>query len=171
LASFSSLLRRQIGEEKRIKSEVAKTIGRTVTPQSIRETPLDNELHEILDIARQAMFRAQDGAWRVAQLPYPDAADDGEELRLCAFAPTKHLLDERYSGPALEFFRVARERSGFGPQARDLGLWAAEISAGDDDRQTAALRYIIEGRQGRELGEEIRRNRPNWLPWPASRLR
>jgi hypothetical protein len=117
---FSSLLRRQIGEEKRIDPELARTLGRTVTPQSIRETPLDSELHEILDIARQALFLAQDRAWRVAQLPHPDAADDNEERRLCAFAPVKHLLDKRYAGPALEFFRVARERSGFGPQPRAI---------------------------------------------------
>jgi hypothetical protein len=169
--SFSNLLCRQIGEEKRIEPELAKILGGTVTPQSIREPPLDTELHDILNIARQALFLAQDGAWRIAQLPYPDAADDDEELRLCALAPAKHLLDERYSGPALEFFRVARERSGFGAQARDLMSWVAQISPGDHDRQAAALRYIIEGRQGRELGEEMRRNRPNWLPWPASRLR
>lgn len=168
---FSNLLRRQIGEEKRIDSELAQTLGRSVTPQSIRETPLDNELHEILDISRQALFLAQDGAWRVAQLPHTDAADDSEQRRLCAFAPAKHLLDKRYTGPALEFFRVARERSGFGPQSRDLALWVAEISAEDHDRQTAALRYVTEGRQGRELGEEIRRDRPSWLPWPASQLR
>lgn len=168
---FSTLLRRQIGEEKRVNPELAQTLSRAVTPQSIRETPLDGELHEILDIARQALFLAQDGTWRIAQLTNPDAADDDEERRLCAFAPAKHLLDERYTGPALEFFRVARERSGFGPQARDLGSWAAEISAEDHDRQTAALRYVIEGRQGRELSEEIRRNRPSWLPWPTSRLR
>jgi len=168
---FSTLLRRQIGEEKRVNPELAQTLSRAVTPQSIRETPLDGELHEILELARQALFLAQDGTWRIAQLPNPDAAGDNEERRLCAFAPAKHLLDERYTGPALEFFRVARERSGFGPQARDLGSWAAEISAEDHDRQTAALRYVIEGRQGRELSEEIRRNRPSWLPWPTSRLR
>jgi hypothetical protein len=107
----------------------------------------------------------------VAQLPHPDAADDSEERRLCGFAPAPHMLDKRYSGSALEFFRVARERSGFGAQVRDLALWAAEISAEDDARQAAALRYIIEGRQGRELGDEIGRHRPSWLPWPASRLR
>ena len=168
---FSTLLRRQIGEEKRVNPELAQTLSRAVTPQSIRETPLDGELHEILDIARQALFLAQDGTWRIAQLPNPDAAGDDEERRLCAFAPAKHLLDERYTGSALEFFRVARERSGFGPQVRDLGSWAAEISGEDHDRQTAALRYVIQGRQGRELSEEIRRNRPSWLPWPTSRLR
>ncbi|WP_290482030.1 sacsin N-terminal ATP-binding-like domain-containing protein, partial [Hyphomonas sp. UBA3201] len=168
---FSSLLRRQIGEEWRIDPDLAQVLGRAVTPQSIREAPLDGELHDILDIARQALFLAQDGTWRIAQLPNPDAADDAEERRLCAFAPTKHLLDKRYTGAALEFFRVARERSGFGPQARDLGSWVAETSPEDHNRQTAALRYVIEGRQGRELGEEIRRNRPSWLPWPASQLR
>jgi hypothetical protein len=47
----------------------------------------------------------------------------------------------------------------------------AEISVEDHDRQTAALRYIIEGDQARQLGEVIQQNRPKWLPWPASRLR
>lgn len=168
---FSSLLRHQVGEDKHVSPDSARILGLALTPQSIREAPLDSELHEILDIARHALFLAQDGAWRTAQLPSFDAADDTEERRLCAFAPTKHLLDKQYTGTALEFFRVARERSGFGPQARDLGGWAAEIPAEDQGRQTAALRYVIEGRQGRELGEEIRRNRPGWLPWPSSQLR
>jgi hypothetical protein len=53
---FSSLLRRQIGERQRVDPELAKTLGPTVTPRSIRETPLDNELHEIPDIARQHCF-------------------------------------------------------------------------------------------------------------------
>ncbi len=168
---FSNLLRRQIGDGKRIDPDLALILGRTVTPHAVRESPLDIELSEILDIARHGLFLAQDGAWRVAQLPHPDAADDSEERRLCGFAPATHMLDKGYIGPALEFFRVARERSGFGAQVRDLAIWAAEISAEDDSRQAAALRYIIEGRQGRELGHEIGRHRPTWLPWPATRLR
>lgn len=168
---FSSLLRHQIGEDKHVSPGLAKAIGLALTPQSIREAPLDSELPDILDIARQALFLAQDGAWRIAQLPSLDAADEAEERRLCAFAPAKHLLDEQYTGAALEFFRVARERSGFGPQARDLRGWAAEITAEDQGRQAAALRYVVEGRQGRELGDEIRRDRPGWLPWPSSQLR
>jgi hypothetical protein len=168
---FSSLLRRQIGSEKRIEPELAKTLGSAITPQSIRETPLVNELADVLAVAKEALFLTQDGSWRVAQLPYPTAADDDEERRLCAFASAKHLLDERYSGSALQFFRVAREQSGFGAQVRDLALWTAEISDQDRDRQIAALRYVVEGRQGRQLGEIIQQDRPNWLPWPASRLR
>ncbi|MEP4033076.1 hypothetical protein [Roseibium polysiphoniae] len=169
--SFSTLLRHQIGEDKHLSPESARILGLALTSQSIREAPLDSELHDILDIARYALFLAQDGAWRTAQLPSSGGADDTEERRLCAFAPAKHMLDKQYTGAALEFFRIARERSGFGPQARDLGGWAAEIPAEDQGRQTAALRYVIEGRQGRELGEEIQRNRPGWLPWPSSQLR
>lgn len=168
---FSDLLRRQVGEGKRVSPELARTLGLAVTPKSLQKMPLVGELDESLDVARQALFLAQDGTWRTAQLPSFGAADDDEERRWCAFAPANHLLDERYTGSALEFFRVARQRSGFGPRARELGLWLAEISGEDGDRQTAALRYVIDGRQGRELAVEIWRNRPAWLPWPASQLR
>src|SRR5262249_2227832 len=97
--------------------------------------------------------------------------DGEEEQLLCAFAPKKNLLDERYSGPALEFFRVARERSGFGAQPRDLASWAAEISVEDHSRQIAVLQYIIKGSQCRKLAEEIQRKRPNWLPRELLELR
>jgi hypothetical protein len=169
--SFSILLRRQIGDEKRVAAGLAEGLGSAITPKSIREAPLASELTDILAIAKGTLFLMQDGLWRIAQLPYPTAAHDDEERRLCAFAPARHLLDERYSGSALQFFRVAREQSGFGPQARDLAAWATEISDQDTDRQTAALRYVIEGRQGRELGDAIARGRPTWLPWPVRRLR
>jgi hypothetical protein len=169
--TFADLLRRQLGTDKRLDPALAESLGSAVTRRSIRETSLRNETDEILDVAKQALFLSQDAAWRVARLPYPNAADDEEEQRLCAFAPKKHLLDERYSGVALEFFRVARERSGFGAPARDLASWANEIDAGDHERQTAVLRYIIDGRQGRDVGEEIGRHRPNWLPCPVLQLR
>ena len=51
--SFSSLLRWEMGKEKRIEPELAKTLGGTVTPRSIRETPLNKELKDIPDIASQ----------------------------------------------------------------------------------------------------------------------
>lgn len=168
---MSDLLRREIGKEKRVGADLAEKLGSVITPTSIREAPLSGELTDILTTAKEALFLGQDGSWRIAQLPYSTAADDDEERRLCAFAPAKHVLDERYSGSALQFFRVAREQSGFGAQVRDLALWAVEISGQDRDRQEAALRYIIEGRQGRQLGEAVQRDRPKWLPWPTSRLR
>jgi hypothetical protein len=167
---LADLLRRQMGTTRHVDADLAVKLGSVITPDSIREAPLSRELVELLATARLARFRAQDGSWRVAQLPHAAAADE-EERRLCAFAPARFVLDEAYSGRALQFFRVAREQSGFGAAVRDLLAWAAEIPRRDHDRQTAALRYIIEGRQGRELGEAFRRERPKWLPWPASRLR
>ena len=165
---LSNLLRGEIGSEKRIDPDLAKKIGNVVTPKTIREIPLVQELTDILTVAKETQFLSQGGSWRTAQLPYPAAADDEEETRLCAFAPAKHLLDDQYSGSALNFFRVAREQSGFGPQARDLANWAAEAS---EQKRQAALRYVIEGRQGYQLGDALRQNHPTWLPWPASQLR
>ena len=102
----------------------------------------------------------------VARASRSDAADDDEERRLCAFAPAKHLLDKQYTGAALDFSGSPANDRASALNRAISGGWAAEIPAEDHGRQTAALRYIIEGRQGRELGEEIRRNRPGWLPWP-----
>ncbi len=109
---ISDLLRREMGKEKRVVADLAKKLGNVITPTSIRGAPLDIELSDILTTAKEAFFLAQDGSWRIAQLPYSTAAVDDEERRLCAFAPMKHVLDERYSGSALHFFRVAREQSG-----------------------------------------------------------
>src|SRR5262249_3338949 len=143
---LSDLLGREIGSEKRVDAELARRLGSVITPISLRERPLINELTDVLAVAKEALFLTQDGTWRIAQLPYLAASNDEEERRLCAFAPARYLLDEQYSKSALEFFRVAREQSGFGAQARDLAVWAAKAS--ERNRQAAALRYVIEGYQG-----------------------
>jgi hypothetical protein len=166
---LSDLLRREIGSQKRVDAELAKRLGSVITPISIRERPLINELTDVLAVAKEALFLTQDGSWRIAQLPYLAASNDEEERRLCAFAPARYLLDEEYSKSAFEFFRVAREQSGFGAQARDLAVWAAEAS--ERDRQVAALRYVVEGYQGGRLADAMRQSRPAWLPWPVSELR
>jgi hypothetical protein len=168
---FSKLLNRQLGQDKKVRHELAQTLGFALNLDSIQKSPLNGELDEILEIARQALFLAQDGTWRESKLLSPDAGASPEERRLCAFAPAKQLLDTGYTGTALEFFRVARMQSGFGPQARDFGSWLAEVNDDDADRQVAALRYVIEGRQGRELGEKIRSIRPSWLPSSAASIR
>ena len=61
----------------------------------------------------------------------------------CGFAPGSILLDKRYTGAALEFFRVARERIGL----RSSSALSARGRRRNHARPSAAavLRYIIEG--------------------------
>jgi hypothetical protein len=67
---MADLLRREMGTSKHIDADLAAKLGSVITPDSIREAPLSGELTDLLATARAVRFRAQDGSWRVAQLPY-----------------------------------------------------------------------------------------------------
>jgi hypothetical protein len=168
---FSDLLRSQLGDERRVDAKLAERLSRAITRQAIRAAPFNEEREDVLGAVAQSLFLAQDGAWRIAQLPPVEAAEDDEERLLCEFAPARHLLDPGYTGSSIEFFRVARQRSGFGPQARDFAEWMTAMAAGDLDRQRAALRYVVEGRQGGPLADILVEGRPEWLPGNADDLR
>ena len=149
----------------RVDATLAEKLGKLINMKSIESAPLDQERTTILAVARQARFRCQDGEWHsVRQV---SARLGGDEDLLCDFAPNSCVLDVAYQGDGLEFFRVARRESGYGPQAKDLHCWARE--ANDREGQRAALWYLIVGRHGRALAEELQNDRPRWLP-PRSEL-
>ena len=77
--TLADLLRTEMGAERRIDIELGATLGEVVTPSSI-ENSLVRERNEILDAARQAKFRAQDGAWRPVRELNCDACGDDEAL-------------------------------------------------------------------------------------------
>ena len=158
--TLSDLLREEMGAERHINVEIGTRLGEVVTPSAI-ENSLVREHNEILDAARQAKFRAHDGAWRPAKELNCDACGD-DEARIFGFAPPETLLHRDYVGASLDFFKVARARSGYGPNVSRLWEWANR--AGDGDSRRAVLKYVIDGRQGRELAAELRKNRPSWLP-------
>lgn len=166
--SLADVLRREMGPEKRVDVEHATRLGQVLTLEGVEQEPLNQERRQILDAARQAHFRAQDGSWRsVRDLNSEHAASDDEKL-LCGFAPENALLDRNYQSAALEFFKTARSQSGYGPQVPLLLKWAR--NANGSDRHRGVLRYLVDGRQGRALAEALRGDLPSWVPQPLERL-
>ena len=162
--SLTDILCHEMRNEHRIDAELATRLGKVMTLGSIENKPLDQERRAILDAAKKASFHCQDGTWRTVRDLNSEFSDSEDEKSLCRFAPEGALLDRRYQGAALEFFKVARAQSGYGPQPRLLHDWA--MNANDDDRRRAVLRYIISGRQGRSLAHAMRDEPPVWLPQP-----
>ena len=167
--ALSDLLRREMGEDGRIDVEAGTRLGRVVTSAGIEKGPLHPERNTILEVVRQTKFRARDDAWRQVRDLNTESGGDDEKL-ICSFAPESVLLHPDYHGASLEFFKVARSMSGYGPKAGDLGKWAQHVDS--LDRQRAVLRYIISGRQGREMAKKMRvgGSVPAWAPKPLERL-
>lgn len=166
--TIADVLRREMGHERRIDFELAERLGDVLSLEGIEQELLVQERKQILDVAKQAHFLAQDGSWRsVRDINSEYAGSEDEEL-LSRFAPASALLDQSYQGAALEFFKVARSQSGYGPQASLLLKWSS--SADNADRQRAVLWYVIAGRQGRGLAEVMRSDFPAWIPQPLERL-
>jgi hypothetical protein len=166
--TLADVLRREMGHESRIDFELAARLGDVLSLEGIELDSLRQERRQILDVAKHAHFLAQDGSWRSVRDINSEYAGSEDEKLLCSFAPGNALLDQSYRGAALEFFKVARSQSGYGPQASLLLKWASR--ADNADRQRAVLWYVIAGRQGRALAEGMRSDIPAWIPQPLERL-
>jgi hypothetical protein len=166
--TFADILRREMGHESRIDFELAARLGDVLSLEAIEQESLGQERKQILDVAKQAHFLAQDGSWRSVRDINSEYAGSEDEKLLCNFAPGSALLDQSYQGAALEFFKVSRSQSGYGPQASLLLKWSN--SADKADRQRAVLWYVIVGRQGQALAEVMRSDFPAWIPQPLERL-
>jgi hypothetical protein len=166
--TLSDVLRREFANESRIDAKLATRLGHVLTLEAIEQEPLGQERKQILDVAKQAHFLAHDGSWRSVRDINSEYAGSEDEKLLCSFAPGSALLHQSYQGAALEFFKVSRSQSGYGPHASLLLKWAS--SADNADRQRAVLWYVIAGRQGRALAEVMRSDFPAWIPQPLERL-
>lgn len=142
--------------------EVASRFGGVLSPDTIDSAPLLLERTELFTALRTALFRAGDDTWRPAQGLTVADSEAGEEQLIARFAPASAVLHASYTGTALGLFRVARRESGYGPRAAQLADWA--MAADTVDRQQAALRYVIDGTQGRNFALELRSKPPAWLP-------
>ena len=159
--TLSELLQMEMGEDKRVDVNLGTRLGQVITPDDVENEPLLQERQGILDIAKQAKFLAQDGAWRPVRALSSRFRNDEEETLLCRFAPDTVLLHEEYRAESLKFFEVARRQSGYGPVPALLREWVD--AAHDEDRQRAALRYLVHGRQGRALAKLVRDRPPTWM--------
>ena len=159
--TLADLLRAEMGDRNRIDVNLGTILGRNITLAAIEEKPLLRERDAILETARQAKFRAQDGTWRPVNELNSDAYSD-DEMLICGFAPVMTLLHPDYVGASLDFFKLARARSGYGPNVRRVFEWAC--NAHDDDARRAVLKYVLDVRQGGALAKELRKNPLPWLP-------
>ena len=141
---------------------VARRLGQVISPDTIDDAPLLWERADVFTALRSALFSASDDTWRPAQGLTVADAEGGEEQLIARFAPASAVLHESYAGAALGLFRVARRESGYGPRAAQLADWA--IAADTSERRQAALRYVIDGNQGRAFALELRSKPPAWLP-------
>ena len=161
--ALCDLLREELGGENRVDVDLAEQLGRVITLKTLEADPIRREHDSLLRVAKQAVFRAQDGTWRSARELSLEAAGKDDERRICGFAPNHALLDRAYAGDAVAFFQVARAQSGYGSRlAGTLAAWARDSQ--DDSRRRAALRYVIDGDHRASLAEAMRSAPPSWLP-------
>lgn len=139
----------------------------------------DVERREAWLRARRFLSRA--GSWRPAdgllipalptELPSRAHRDDLEdEPRRAVFAPAEYLLREEFcAGQCFKAFWACRSRLAVGT-AKELGDWARRLDASDRERCRGVVRYLVDGTLRAELAEELRRNRPAWMPTKAELL-
>ena len=157
-----------MGRDRRVDPAVSERLGHLLTTDAVEREPLHRERTQILKVAAQAFFLARDGAWRPVRDLSSAAGGSEDERRRSNFAPDSALLSDFYTGAALEFFRLARSHSGYGPGASLLLQWANGVHS--PDRRCAVFRYVIEGTQGRALAEAMRSNFPPWVGRPVEAL-
>ncbi|MCY4541016.1 MAG: hypothetical protein OXB95_01265 [Rhodobacteraceae bacterium] len=159
--NLADLIKRELKGNPRMSRERAGRLGHLLNAETIRTEPLSLEESALLPAASKAHFQARDGQWQPVRELISASANNEDEKLLCRFAPNRAILGEKYTGDALSFFRVARRRSGYNPQARLLWEWAR--NADSDERRLAVYRYFVDGTQGRALAELCRETRPMWM--------
>lgn len=164
--TLSDLLRTEIGADKHIDMELATQLGQVISLDAIENEkgPLHQEQPDIHKATSQARFLAKDDTWRLVKDLSSKHGSSDERLR-CDFAPDHALLHEAYGDDSLEFFKVARMRSGYSPSVHLLREWVDSVSIDDQDerRRRAVLTYLKRGQQGQGLAQSLRDALPTWL--------
>ena len=128
------------------------------------------ERDALADAARKARFLAADGSIRgtrelsIAPRTLHGTGFSGaeDEALHAAFAPSTATLAPSYeTEAAIRFFLLARERAGYGRQARELAGWVRQVT--DCQARFAVLVYLATGSQAASLGQELQPDIPDWL--------
>jgi hypothetical protein len=160
--TLADVIAGELAADPHLDLDVASRFGAVISPDTIDAAPLLWERTELFTALRAALFRAGDDTWRPAQGLTVADSEAGEEQLIARFAPASAVLHASYAGAALGLFRVARRESGYGPRAAQLADWA--MAADTAERRQAALRYVIDGNQGRLFALELRSKPLAWLP-------
>lgn len=168
--SLAALLQKEIGNDTKISAEKATILGRLVNEEWVKKLDSHQEQLELRKVAAKLQFLMADGRWRKAGLSPIGKPRGDEEARIMAFAPPAVILDGGYRvEPALGFFRLASEQSGFQRNAAVFAKWGVGLTS--EEKQKAFLAYMIDGDLGESLADTVRDEKPLWLPGTPENLK
>ena len=137
----------------------ASVLGRGLNQATLKQWEKDGEKvpHQFVKDYKAAAaigpllrFISEAGLEAKARTLLSQGGNEEESLRW-AFAPNKNRLGRKYSGEAVDFFFWCRDR--LDAPSDKLKQWV--LSAEDDNRRCAALRYLVEGELAREVADAL----------------
>ncbi len=161
--SIAALLLKEIGDGAQVSAEKASILGRVINEEWVKSLDSHKDQQELRTAAARSRFLMADGQWREAGLSPIGRPRNKEEDLIMAFAPETAILDGGYrQEPALGFFRLASEQSGFQRNATVFAKWGMELAS--EEKQKAFLAYMIDGDLGEKFADAVRNLKPIWLP-------
>ena len=149
-----SLLKWELGESRCVEASQASQLGSLITRNFLNELNRGDrdqrkEYNELTAFLCDVRFQAYDGEFHAAEdlLIKDEGADNRDEPLRAAFAPDDRLLNDDYTGNALEFFIACR--SELNAPSQLLAIWALQASG--DQTRCAVLQYILDGESGRQM--------------------
>lgn len=138
--------------QERLAPAEAQMLGPVVSQELLRNHEV--ELHGEVGLLRQALAQLQYlnsvGEWMPGgRLLSREGA--GDEPGLCGFAPERLIISRDYQDEGLRVF--LEHRTAVAVPTDTLVEWLLE--AADLGRRVAALRYVLHGRQGRDMGSAL----------------
>jgi hypothetical protein len=168
--SLADLLRQECKKPTPLEAMEAARLWRFVQPALDSPNLVRWERDALADAAKEASFLAEDGSIRgvrelsisPSSLHAAGVSGVEDEALHAAFAASAATLASSYDTEAsVSFFLLARERAGYGRQARELASWVRQAT--DDQARLAVLVYLASGSQAESLGRELQPDIPDWL--------
>ena len=152
--TLCSLLKWELGESRCVEASQASQLGSLITRNFLNELNRGDrdqrkEYNELTAFLCDVRFQACDGEFHAAEdlLIKDEGADNRDEPLRAAFAPDDRLLNDDYTGNALECFKACR--SELNAPSQLLAIWALQASG--DQTRCAVLQYILDGESGRQM--------------------